>query len=148
MNTILIPCDICGKIFEKPTNKIKQMNFCSRECLNRHNSRRFSTYNETENPMNAKGRTIEERFAMRNRRINAKDRIGKETHTYNKHLGEPEHRRIMKLKLGRDLTSDEVVHHIDRDPFNNKPSNLTVMSRSEHTRLHIKECWRNQHEKK
>lgn len=124
------------------------MNFCSRECLDKYNSQRFSTYNETENPMNTKGRTVEERFAMRNRRINAKDRVGKEIHTYNKHLGEPEHRKIMRLKLGRELAPNEVVHHKDGDPFNNKPSNLQLMTRSEHTRLHILEYWRKLNEKK
>ena len=143
----LIPCDTCGTIFEKPTNKIKPMNFCSRKCLGKYNSLRLSTYNEKENPMNAKGRTVEQRFAMRERRINAKDRVGKVKHTYNKHLGELEHRKIMKLKLGRELMPDEVVHHIDGNPYNNKPSNLAVMTRSEHSRLHIKEYWRKRHEK-
>jgi len=92
--------------------------------------------------MNMKGRTLEQRFQMRERRKNAKDRTGKETHTYNKQLGETEHRKIMRLKLGRPLKDDEVVHHVDCNPFNNKPSNLIVMTRSEHTRLHIREYWR------
>ena len=92
--------------------------------------------------MNTKGRTLEQRFAMRSRRKNAKDRQGKEVHTYNKQLGEVEHRKIMRLKLGRDLTKDEVVHHKDGNPQNNMPSNLMIMTRSEHTRLHIKEYWR------
>ena len=92
--------------------------------------------------MNTKSRTLEQRFAMRSRRKNAKDRQGKEVHTYNKQLGEVEHRKIMRLKLGRSLESDEVVHHVDGNPLNNKPSNLQVMSRSEHTRLHIREYWR------
>ena len=109
--------------------------------MDKHNSKKFTNYNEIENPMNGKGRTIEQRFAMRKRRINAKDRQGKECQTYNKQLGEPEHRRIMKFKLGRDLDKDEVVHHIDGNPLNNKPSNLKVMSRSEHTRLHLREYW-------
>ena len=96
--------------------------------------------------MNAKGRTIEERFAMRDRRINAKDRVGKDVHTYTKQLGEPEHRKIMRIKLGRDLKPDEVIHHIDGNRNNNKPSNLAVMTRSDHTRLHMKEYWRKVHE--
>ena len=74
----LIPCDNCGNVFNKPTNKITKVNFCCRDCMDRYNSERFSNYNETENPMNAKGRTIEERFAMRDRRMNAKDRVGKD----------------------------------------------------------------------
>ena len=146
MTLTLIPCDHCGEIFSKPTNKITKVNFCCRECLDKYNSKKFSTYNKIENPMNAKGRTIEERFAMRDRRINAKDRVGKGVHTYIKQLGEPEHRKIMRIKLGRDLKPDEVIHHIDGNRNNNKPSNLAVMTRSDHTRLHMKEYWRKIHE--
>lgn len=46
------------------------------------------------------------------------------------------HRVVMENHLGRLLTSDEIVHHIDEDPSNNDISNLQVMSRSEHNQLH------------
>jgi HNH endonuclease len=46
------------------------------------------------------------------------------------------HRYVMELHLGRKLTSNEVVHHIDGDPLNNDPDNLALLSRSEHQRLH------------
>lgn len=141
MTKILIPCDECGKIFQKARGRLKKLNFCCRVCLDAFNSKKFHNFNEYENPMNAKGRTIEQRFEMRKRRKNAKDRVGKECQTYNKQFGESEHRRIMRLKLGRDLRDDEVVHHIDGNPLNNKPSNLEVMSRSEHTRMHMREIW-------
>ena len=141
MSKVLVPCDRCNKLFSKPTKKLTKVNFCCRACMDSFNSERFHNYNETENPMNNKGRTIEQRFAMRDRRKNANDRVGKECHTYNKQLGEVEHRKIMRMKLGRELTSDEVVHHIDGNPLNNKPSNLMIMSRSEHTRLHIRNYW-------
>ena len=99
--------------------------------MDRYNSERFSNYNETENPMNAKGRTIEERFAMRDRRMNAKDRVGKDVHTYSKQLGEPEHRKIMRIKLGRELRDDEVIHHIDGNRYNNTVENLEWVTGSE-----------------
>ncbi len=47
-----------------------------------------------------------------------------------------EHRHIVEQQLGRKLTQNEVVHHIDGDKLNNDPSNLMVLTRSEHTRLH------------
>jgi len=47
-----------------------------------------------------------------------------------------EHRHVMELKLGRKLTSAEIVHHGDGNPLNNDPSNLVVLSRAEHQRLH------------
>lgn len=47
-----------------------------------------------------------------------------------------EYRLVMAEKLGRFLTSQEDVHHIDLNPSNNDPSNLTVLTRSEHMRVH------------
>ena len=46
------------------------------------------------------------------------------------------HRHVMELKLGRKLTRNEVVHHADGNPLNNDPTNLVVLSRPEHQRLH------------
>lgn len=50
--------------------------------------------------------------------------------------GEKEHRFIVEQKIGRKLTRDEVVHHIDGNRANNDISNLMVMSRGEHSKLH------------
>lgn len=47
-----------------------------------------------------------------------------------------EHRVVMERQLGRPLREDEIVHHIDENKSNNDPSNLEVMSQSEHARLH------------
>ena len=47
-----------------------------------------------------------------------------------------EHRLIVEKKLGRRLTSDEIVHHIDGNKWNNDPDNLMVMTREEHARAH------------
>lgn len=46
------------------------------------------------------------------------------------------HRYVMQLHLGRKLTADEIVHHVDHNPLNNDPDNLVLLSRSEHQRLH------------
>jgi HNH endonuclease len=48
-----------------------------------------------------------------------------------------EHRLVMEQHLGRKLTSNEVVHHKDGDKFNNSLDNLEVMSRAEHSRMHM-----------
>lgn len=48
------------------------------------------------------------------------------------------HRVIAEQREGRRLRADEVVHHVDHNPLNNDPSNLVVMSRSEHIGLHAR----------
>ena len=47
-----------------------------------------------------------------------------------------EHRYVMEQFLGRCLTENEVVHHIDGTRDNNVLSNLSLLSIEEHTRLH------------
>lgn len=50
-----------------------------------------------------------------------------------------EHRFIAKEMLGRELNTNEVVHHIDGNKRNNAVQNLMVVTRSEHARIHAKE---------
>lgn len=45
-------------------------------------------------------------------------------------------RYIMENHLGRELESNEIVHHINEDPMDDRLENLQVMSRSEHGKLH------------
>lgn len=52
---------------------------------------------------------------------------------------EPEHRVVMERFLGRKLTPEEHIHHIDGDTLNNSPSNLQIVSRSEHLKIHIQD---------
>jgi hypothetical protein len=46
------------------------------------------------------------------------------------------HRIIMENKLGRLLTSEEIVHHKNHDKRDNSVDNLQVMDRIEHMRMH------------
>lgn len=46
------------------------------------------------------------------------------------------HRNVAANKIGRELRDDEVVHHKDGYKSNFRRSNLRVMSRRYHSKLH------------
>lgn len=48
----------------------------------------------------------------------------------------PEHRVLATEILGRNLSFNEVVHHVDENIHNNCLTNLWVMSRKDHGQLH------------
>jgi len=49
----------------------------------------------------------------------------------------PEHRFAMATLLGRPLTKEEIVHHIDGNRLNNSTSNLLLADSKEHFRIHL-----------
>lgn len=50
--------------------------------------------------------------------------------------GRSVHVVTMEQHIGRRLAKDECVHHIDENRSNNELSNLRLMTRAAHTRLH------------
>lgn len=48
-----------------------------------------------------------------------------------------EHKEVMENYLGRSIEKDEVVHHIDGNPFNNNIDNLELLTRGVHTTCHF-----------
>lgn len=50
-----------------------------------------------------------------------------------------EHVLVIEEAIGRELTKNECVHHIDHNPSNNDISNLLLMTRGAHSKLHREE---------
>jgi hypothetical protein len=75
---------------------------------------------------------------MRNRLAQLENKQANKN-TYKKFYGNHEHRVIAEQMSGRKLLRNEHVHHIDGDKHNNDPSNLMILSASDHAKLHAAE---------
>ncbi len=69
----------------------------------------------------------------RGTRINSKGYV---EFTSGPDVGRLQHDVIVEQRIGRRLRPDEIVHHRDECRSNNDPSNLELMTRGEHSRLH------------
>ena len=58
------------------------------------------------------------------------------------------YRLVIEKHLGRILSSDEIVHHINGDHLDDRLENLQVMSRSDHIKVHYQEMRKAQNNKK
>lgn len=131
MPTVQAKCDWCGIEFPKLACEMSAHNFCCKAHFHLWNGKRMAEYNRTENRKNkAEGWTEEEKGRSREKRLGASIR------GYRKYHQRHEHRVVAAEMLGRELLPGEVVHHIDGDKSNNSPSNLQVMTQSEHAKIH------------
>lgn len=60
--------------------------------------------------------------------------------TRGEHKGRAVHRVTAEASSGRRIRRGEHVHHADGDKTNNDPSNLEIMSHSQHSSLHAREA--------
>lgn len=111
-------CDYCGREFKRrPTNisPTSKHIFCSRECTNKGLKRKVGP----DNP-NWKGIIYSDTYPKI--RING---------SYKRM-----HRVVMEEHLGRPLSPEEHVHHINGDKTDNRLENLQVVTNSQHRKVH------------
>lgn len=107
----IVQCKTCGKEFYSTRQK-----FCSPECS--------SSYRSKHSP---------KKLYMEN------GYLVEHVKGYNKKGNAKKHRLVVEEAIGRRLTKDEVVHHINGDKTDNRLENLKIMSRSEHSSFHRKD---------
>jgi len=115
-------CEYCGKTFKKyhrPDSK--RPRFCSQQCW-------LKVHNNPERNKEVSVQTAEKRANSLRGRGEGKN--------YTKYHGKHLHRIVAEKMLERPLKKEEIVHHIDGNKFNNKPSNLQIITRAEHIELH------------
>lgn len=127
INTVIIKdCPICSKKFSTYLSRIKdgRGKFCSRKCSDIGRSR---VQIEKKNPCWRGGRILLKGYWFIYNPSHP--------HAWNKKYV-AEHRLVMEEKLGRYLKQGEVVHHINHIRTDNRPENLELVTKSQHSAHH------------
>jgi hypothetical protein len=140
-------CLECGKTFQKYACLLSnpERTFCSKQCVGkakRHGSTLHCAMCDSE----FYRRFGEQDLDVRKNQFCSKEcyqewrSLYRKADTYIKVGSRHLHRIIAEQILGRSLTKDEVIHHMDEDKHNNHPSNLALLpDQAFHAKVHFGE---------
>jgi hypothetical protein len=113
-------CAVCGKVFERPHGKPRL--YCSRSCSNKGRTLgKRATYDEL-------GPRIQKGFSTAQGYIKIK--VDAEENGVAVRKYKQEHRIIVETLLGRELDTNEFVHHKNGIRNDNRPDNLELWTTS------------------
>lgn len=113
-----LTCLTCNDVFKVRNYKIKTAKFCSMACR----AKFFCSGDKN--------------YLWKGGRYSSRGYIMVKHPDTGKYVRE--HRLIVEQNIGRVLTEDEHVHHINGKRDDNRIDNLEIMTREEHGRLHGK----------
>lgn len=120
LETIDVNCSHCGNILQRKPYEISNNNFCTMKCYHE-----YIKYNPIKGESHHRWNNGEYNHPHGYLSILQSDGTYK-----------LEHRIVMEEYLGRQLSSDEIIHHIDGDKRNNNIDNLQIVTRAEHIAIH------------
>lgn len=134
-------CAVCTQPFRTYPSKVAQGRgkYCSRKCSDSitliKEGQQLSPdtqFKKGQMPENFRGYT----FTQSRKASGVYKKIYKPEHPFASKQGYVrEHRLVMEEQLGRYLTSDEIVDHINMNTLDNRPENLRVMLKKQHDRM-------------
>lgn len=134
-------CPVCGSSFKRKPSELRSLNYCSVSCSAKANmalppiakgerrspATQFGAGHRPSNRLPVGSVTVRRRSRDGDKRAWVK-------------VDEPNVWRPRAIVVWESangpVPAGHVVHHIDGDPLNDEPTNLTALSRAEHQRVH------------
>jgi hypothetical protein len=139
---VIKPCAHCGKEMRlKPSVASRGKQYCSRACQSYGTTTAWTFLERTHNGRFVKKDRLGYVWVWEPERIRHRKQAG----VLKKRSYEcwyQEHRLVMEIALGRELTRDEHVHHVNGQKDDNRLENLQVMAWGEHAALSLSD-WMN-----